>query len=165
MAESMRPVEAVSKGGDGYGVLFWAAAVWFALVVVAAVAGDLFPLPDPDRISPADKYLPVLSEGHLLGTDQLGRDILARLVDGSRISMIISFVTVIVGISVGGLLGTTVGYFGGKIEAAAMAVVKPRLTVLIEKRPAAVLCTLFLKRAGDTMPLPSCIICICSTAI
>ena len=37
MAESMRPVEAVSKGGDGYGVLFWAAAVWFALVVVAAV--------------------------------------------------------------------------------------------------------------------------------
>lgn len=136
MAESMRPVEAVSKGGDGYGVLFWAAAVWFALVVVAAVAGDLFPLPDPDRISPADKYLPVLSEGHLLGTDQLGRDILARLVDGSRISMIISFVTVIVGISVGGLLGTTVGYFGGKIEAAAMAVVNialsfPALVVLL----------------------------------
>ena len=46
-----------------------------------------------------------------------------------------------------------------------MAVVKRLFVAAMEKRPAAVLCTLFLKRAGETTPLPSCIICICSTAI
>lgn len=136
MAEAGIPERTATDDEEGLGVLFWAAAVWFGLVVMAAIAGDLFPLPDPDRISPADKYLPVLTEGHLLGTDQLGRDMLARLVDGARVSMIISFVTVGVGITVGGLLGTAIGFAGGKIETFSMALVNialsfPALVVLL----------------------------------
>ncbi len=78
----------------------------------------------------------MLSDGHLLGTDQLGRDMLARLVDGAKISVFISLTTVGIGIVVGGVIGTTVGYFGGKIEAIAMAIVNivlsfPSLVILL----------------------------------
>lgn len=112
----------------GYGLLFWASVGWMALVVLLAVIGDLLPLKDPNRISPADKLLPILSEGHPLGTDQLGRDILSRLVEGAQISLFISIVTVAVGIIVGGLVGTTAAFFGGWIERLVMALVNIMLS-------------------------------------
>ncbi len=110
------------------GTLFWLAVAWLVLVVATAVFAGLLPLPDPTRISPGRKYLPIGSDGHLLGTDQLGRDILARVAEGARISMFISLLTVAVGITVGGVVGTTVGYVGGRIEKAAMALVNMALS-------------------------------------
>jgi peptide/nickel transport system permease protein len=125
-----------TRTGARLGVLFWISVGWLVIVGLVAVFGWLLPLPDPTRISPADKFLPVWSEGHLLGTDQLGRDMLARLVDGAKVSVFISLTTVTVGIAVGGLIGTTVGYFGGRIEAATMAMVNialsfPSLVILL----------------------------------
>ncbi len=122
--------------GAGLGLLFWFGLCWFIFIVVLAIIGDFLPLKDPNRISPADKYLPILSEGHLLGTDQLGRDMLSRIVEGAQISMFISFVTVAVGISIGGVIGTVVGYLGGWIETITMALVNvmlsfPALLVLL----------------------------------
>ena len=128
------------------GVLFWIAAVWLFVVLFVAIFGRFLPLDDPTRIHPADKYLPVLSDGHLLGTDQLGRDILARLVDGAKISVFISLTTVGVGIVVGGLIGTTVGYFGGKTEAIAMAMVNIALSF-----PALVILLGVVAMAGQTL--------------
>ena len=118
------------------GILFWVASVWLVVVLIGAVLGRFLPLDDPTRIRPADKYLPIFSDGHLLGTDQLGRDMLARLVDGAKISVFISLTTVGVGIVVGGMIGTAVGYFGGRIEAVAMAIVNivlsfPSLVILL----------------------------------
>lgn len=115
-------------GRHRYGPLFWTAAAWISLIVFVAVFGDFLPLKDPNRINPADKLLPVLTEGSVLGTDQLGRDILARLVAGARISVFISVATVTVGIIVGGLIGTTVGFFGGRVERFVMVVVNIMLS-------------------------------------
>jgi peptide/nickel transport system permease protein len=114
--------------GHRYGPLFWSAAAWISMIVFVAVFGDFLPLKDPNRINPADKLLPVLTEGNVLGTDQLGRDILARLVAGARISVFISVATVTVGIIVGGLIGTTVGFFGGRVERFVMVVVNIMLS-------------------------------------
>ena len=50
---------------------------------------------------------------HLLGTDELGRDVLTRIIYGGRVSLYVSFLTVLVSVSVGTLVGAVAGYFGG----------------------------------------------------
>lgn len=116
------PTSAPGNGGDGgYGLLFWLAVSWLMTVGAAAAFGWLLPLPDPDRIAPADALEPVLTPGHLLGTDPLGRDMLARIVAGARVSVIISVVSVASGIVVGGLIGTTVGFVKGWPERVVVA--------------------------------------------
>ena len=139
----------------GYGPVFWGAAGWLALIVFAAVFGDLLPLADPNRISPANKLLPIFSDGHVLGTDQLGRDILARLVAGARISVFISVATVTVGIIVGGLIGTTVGYLGGRVEKLVMVVVNIMLSF-----PALVLLLGVVAMVGSSLKVLTVMFCI-----
>lgn len=143
------------EGGHGYGVIFWAAAVWLCIIVFAAVFGDLLPLKDPNRINPADKLLPILTQGNILGTDQLGRDILARLVAGARISVFISVATVSVGIFVGGLVGATVGFFGGRIEKMVMVVVNVMLSF-----PALVLLLGVVAMVGSSLKVLTVMFCV-----
>lgn len=107
----------------GPGPLYWTCLVWLSLVVLAALLADVLPLPEPNAIDIASKEAPPFSPGHLLGTDGLGRDILARLAHGARVSLIISLSAVGVGILVGGTLGMVVGYFRGKLETFVMAVI------------------------------------------
>jgi oligopeptide transport system permease protein len=60
--------------------------------------------------------LPPLSAGHLLGTDQLGRDLFSRLLDGAQISMSVAFVVQIVVLAIGVPVGALAGWFGGRID-------------------------------------------------
>lgn len=73
-------------------------------------------------IDPVNRLLPAGSSGHLLGTDEMGRDILARLIYGARISLKIGFLGVVVGLLVGGTLGAVAGYFGGIIDEVVMRI-------------------------------------------
>ena len=54
------------------------------LVVVPILLANLLPLPDPNAQDLGDRLLPPLSTGHLLGTDQLGRDLLSRVLHGGQ---------------------------------------------------------------------------------
>jgi len=142
-------------GSASYGPVFWAAAVWLSIILFAAIFGDFLPLKDPNRINPADKLLPVLTDGSLLGTDQLGRDVLARLVAGARISVFISVATVSVGIFVGGLVGATVGFFGGRIEKLVMVVVNVMLSF-----PALVLLLGVVAMVGSSLKVLTIMFCV-----
>ena len=64
--------------------------------------------------------LPPGSPGHLLGTDQIGRDLLSRLLDGARISMTVAIVVQIVVLGIGVPIGALAGWFGGRIDNALM---------------------------------------------
>jgi peptide/nickel transport system permease protein len=59
-------------------------------------------------------------EGHILGTDDFGRDVLSRIIWGSRVSLMIGGASVVIGLLVGTTLGMIAGYFRGKIEIAIM---------------------------------------------
>ena len=82
-----------------------------ALLVLAACIGPLLPLPDPLRQVLAQRLLPPGSPGHWLGTDQLGRDILSRLVHGARLTLAIAVLVVVVVAPIGLLIGTAAGFF------------------------------------------------------
>jgi peptide/nickel transport system permease protein len=97
------------------GPLFWAAIVWTVLVFAVAAFADLLPLPSPFDMDMLERRAP-LSALHWLGTDSLGRDELARLIHGARISLIVGVCAPVIGITIGGALGILAGYFRGRFE-------------------------------------------------
>lgn len=96
------------------------AAASLALVVLIAVAAPLLPLDDPNAQQLSARLLPPWSDGHGLGTDQFGRDILARLVWGTRLSLMVALVATAVAATVGTLVGVVAGYAAGLIDAVLM---------------------------------------------
>lgn len=105
---------------DRRGVLFWLALGWLALVVVVAITARWLPLPDPDDQDIVNRLAPPFSSGHLLGTDGLGRDVLARLAAGAQVSLIISFAAVSIGMVVGGAIGLAAGFARGWLDSVTM---------------------------------------------
>ncbi len=88
--------------------------VVFFLFVVAILAPQISPH-DPAVIN-LDQILSSPSAKHLLGTDQLGRDVFSRMIWGSRISLLVGFVSIGIAILIGTLLGAVAGYYGGWID-------------------------------------------------
>ena len=71
----------------------------------------------------AEKGAPALANGHYFGVDQLGRDLYARTVQGTRISLMVGIVGALISVVVGTLYGATAGYFGGRLDGAMMRIV------------------------------------------
>jgi len=97
------------------GLLFWLAAGWVGLVVILAILANVLPLPNPNFQNYSAINAPP-SIHHLLGTDDLGRDLLSRLIFGARVSLIVGFVSVAIGLLIGGTLGLISGYKGGRLD-------------------------------------------------
>jgi len=109
-----------------------AVAGMVVLLIVAAVAllGPWLATNDPWAMVEQPFVRPWTEPGFLLGTDTLGRDILAGLVYGARISLLIGVVSTIVALLIGVTFGAIAGYFGGWIDAALM-----RFTELFQAVP------------------------------
>jgi peptide/nickel transport system permease protein len=86
--------------------------VGFFLISLAAPVVSPY---NPIKIDLRAKYQPP-SHAHLLGTDKMGRDILSRLLWGTRISLYTALGSVAIGIAIGTTLGVSAGYFGGKVD-------------------------------------------------
>ena len=95
--------------------------VVLTLVLIAALAPALAPW-DPNRPD-IKRILAPPSGAHWLGTDQLGRDVLSRMLYGSRVSLTVGFVAVGIATAIGLALGAAAGYHGGLIDAAIMRLV------------------------------------------
>ncbi|MFG1497592.1 dipeptide/oligopeptide/nickel ABC transporter permease/ATP-binding protein [Saccharospirillum sp. HFRX-1] len=97
----------------------------FGLVVILAVIALVLvtpwlPLADPDITELANRLQPPFSDGHFLGTDQLGRDLLSRLLWGTRVSLAVGIAATLVAAFFGSLIGLVAGYFGGRIDGSLM---------------------------------------------
>ncbi len=101
-----------------------------ALVALAALLAPVLPLADPAATALADRLLPPGSPGHLLGTDQLGRDLLSRLLWGTRLSLAVALAATLVAGFLGSLTGLVAGYLGGAADGVLM-----RLTDLVMAFP------------------------------
>lgn len=108
----------------------WAtgSVIFLLIIVLVAITANLFV---PDNINSPNfgsRLLPPLTDGHIAGTDQLGRDVFGRLMLGSRISLIVGFGTVFFALLIGIPIGMVAGYFGGWFDAILMRLVDVQLS-------------------------------------
>ncbi len=128
MAETTvdRPTQVAATGADAdaiatvarrkrLGVVFWISMTWLCLVVVLAALAPLLPIADPYEADFIELQSPP-SATHWLGTDVLGRDILARLVYGARVSLTVGFCAPAIGLAFGLILGLLAGYYRRWVE-------------------------------------------------
>jgi oligopeptide transport system permease protein len=122
-----QPRQSAGLWGDAFGRLLKnrLAILGLILVTLLLLAGIFGPMvaPWPYQVQdlPAvfangNQPLPPLSPNHVLGTDNLGRDLLSRLLDGARISVSVAFVVQVVIVVIGVPVGALAGWFGGRLD-------------------------------------------------
>ncbi|AFQ50257.1 nickel transporter permease [Burkholderia cepacia] len=90
------------------------------VLIVVAIVGPLIMPHDPLHQVLPDRLLPPGSASHWFGTDQLGRDILSRMIAGSRLTLGIALLVVVIVVPIGLLIGMTAGYCGGFVDSVLM---------------------------------------------
>jgi peptide/nickel transport system permease protein len=93
-----------------------------AFIVLCTLLADLLAPYDPYATSMRVRLRPIGFPGHLLGTDELGRDILSRLLFGGRLTLLMGIAPVVNAFVIGGTLGVCAGYAGGPVNMAIMRV-------------------------------------------
>ena len=112
-----------------------ASLVVLVLVAAFAIFGDLVASWSNEEIdwailgSVAEEGGPSIANGHYFGVDELGRDLFARTVQGTRISLMVGVIGALISVVVGTLYGATAGYFGGKLDGAMMRVVDVMMAI------------------------------------
>jgi peptide/nickel transport system permease protein len=136
-------VEPARKKRLGIGA--WLAIVWLVGLILAAPAAPIIPgLADPNEtfteiqraqapfatieLSGGGTSTP-FAEGHLLGGDRNGHDLLARAIYGARNSLIVGFGAIAIGILAGGMLGLVAGYYRGKVDTVLVALLDVMLAI------------------------------------
>jgi peptide/nickel transport system permease protein len=102
-----------------------AGKVYFYLILflfALSLAAPLLPLHDPNRID-LDSLKISPDADHPFGTDHKGRDVFSRVIYGAKISISVALVAAFASCCIGSLVGLTAGYFGGRVDAALMAMV------------------------------------------
>lgn len=105
-----------------------AAAIFLGLVVFGVLFGNALLGLDPYQADLRDRFLPPLSPEHPLGTDGQGRDLLARLLHGGRVSLLVGLASVIGAGVIGTILGVVAGYFGGWVDQVISALIDAQMS-------------------------------------
>lgn len=93
------------------------------VIILAAILAPLIAPHDPFASSVLRRLEPIGTPGHLLGTDELGRDLLSRLIYGGRLSLLMGLLPVFFAFLIGSTLGIVAGFAGGRVNTAVMRTV------------------------------------------
>jgi peptide/nickel transport system permease protein len=132
-----------------------AGTVCTAVVVLPVALANLLPLPGPNLQDLGQRRLPPLTGGHLFGTDQLGRDLLARVLHGGQVSLLIGVLAVLVSGVVGILAGSAAGYFGGWVDAVVSRLQEAQLSL-----PLLMMLLLVVALFGASVPVITVVIAL-----
>ena len=99
------------------------AGIVVLLIILMAVFADYIAPADPTRSSMLRRLRPIGTPGYPLGADELGRDMLSRLIFGARLSLFLGVVPVFIAFVFGSLIGVAAGFFGGKFNTITMRTV------------------------------------------
>ena len=116
-----------------------------ALALACAALANVIAPHDPLRSSIA--FLSPPSAAHALGTDELGRDVLSRVIHGARTSLLIGFGAAVLAMTIGAPVGLFAGYFGGRIDAAIVMLID-----LFVSLPGLVLALVITVMVGPSLP-------------
>jgi peptide/nickel transport system permease protein len=116
LQQEIEAEEAADPTKKKLGVFFWICVCWILLVAILATFASVLPLPNPDL----GNYNSVQNGGpswsHLLGTDDLYRDILSRLIYGARVSLIVGFGGALIGLVLGGIPAMYSAFRRGRVD-------------------------------------------------
>jgi peptide/nickel transport system permease protein len=118
LKQEIEAEEAADPTKKKLGVFFWICVGWIVVVVLLATFANLLPLPNPDLGNYSSVQNGGPSWSHLLGTDDLYRDILSRLIYGARVSLIVGFGGALLGLILGGIPAMFSAYRRGRVDTA-----------------------------------------------
>ena len=132
--------------------------VLFAIVVLLAIFGPALAPYDPNAQTLLARLKPPVgfaksSSAHLLGTDQLGRDLLSRTLYGLQFTLLIALIGSFISLFLGGILGIVAGYARGRVGAIIMALVDVQIAV-----PFTLIALLAIAMLGNSLPVLVCVI-------
>ncbi|MDF3281337.1 MULTISPECIES: ABC transporter permease [unclassified Gordonia (in: high G+C Gram-positive bacteria)] len=133
----------------------WMGAIAVLIVVLPVAFARVLPLPDPNQTDLAQRRLPPLTDGHLFGTDQLGRDLLARVLYGGQVSLTIGVLAVVVSGLIGLALGVFAGYRGGWADTVVSRLLEAQLSL-----PLLMMLLLVVALFGASVPVITFVIAI-----
>jgi peptide/nickel transport system permease protein len=107
--------EPTSFVGRKLGIDFWISVAWIVVVILVATFANLLPLQDPLAIGANPPKAPPTIH-HFFGTDELGRDLFARVVFGARVSLVVGFSSIAFGMLIGGGTGLLAGFYRGRAD-------------------------------------------------
>lgn len=90
--------------------------ITLSAIIILSILAPLLPLPDPDKTDLAYRLQKPFTENHWLGTDHLGRDILSRVLWGTRVSLVVGITASLFAAIIGSMIGIIAGYFGGRTD-------------------------------------------------
>ena len=86
------------------------------IISLGAIFADLIAIEPENHFDISKQWLPPFTDGHIMGTDDIGRDVFSRVVRGARVSLRVGFFAVTIASVAGTLVGLVAGYFGGRVD-------------------------------------------------
>ena len=136
-------------------VKIWVGTIAVLIVVAPVALARILPVPSPDATNLGARRLPPLTDGHLFGTDQLGRDLLARVLYGGQVSLVIGVLAVLVSGLIGLTLGAMAGYRGGWTDTVISRLLEAQLSL-----PLLMMLLLVVALFGPSIPVITFVIAI-----
>ncbi|WP_262701310.1 MULTISPECIES: ABC transporter permease [Streptomyces] len=133
----------------------WAGAVCTLLVVVPVALAQVLPLPGAGEQDLSRRRLAPLTDGHLFGTDQLGRDVLSRVLHGGQVSLTVGVLAVVVSGLIGIVAGAAAGYYGRWVDAVVSRLLEAQMSL-----PLLMMLLLVVALFGPSVTVITCVIAI-----